>query len=118
MKKKNMFRIGAVLMVCVMMLSSFSFAATNDMSYGCSVGITSSSAYTVHGGYNCHVTLDITYELADNQYGGYESDSASDSGFSSASTSCSYNPVVWADAYATHSSDRGDYGSSSESYIP
>jgi len=75
----------------VMMLSCMSFAAMNSMSYGCSAGNTSSSAYTsLDEDVRCTVSLSGYYDSVDSQTGGRGTISASAIGLDYASASDSY----------------------------
>jgi len=115
MTKKNMFRIGAVLMVCVMLLSSFSFAATEThagtngyVTFACSAGLTSSSASTssTNGANYCTVTLSAYYAWITDGSGTplYEGPSSDYKyGDGAAVAQCSYALAVSAEAYSSHS---------------
>jgi len=116
MTKKNMFRIGAVLMVCVMMLSSFSFAATEThagatgyVTFACSVGVTSSSASTscTNGAAYCYVDLTTSYVLDTDQYGNYVYEdplSDSDQDYGVATASVSFPFALYVSSHSNHSS--------------
>ena len=115
MTKKNMFRVAAVLMACVMMFSSFSFAvtethagATGYVTFACSAGLTSSSASTssTNGANYCAVTLSAYYAWTTDTSGGplYEGPSSdSNQAYGVATASCSYALAVSAEAYSSHS---------------
>ena len=109
MTKKNMFRIGAVLMVCVMLLSSFSFAAMNGMGFSFSAGSTSCNASTSHETEKCFVSMTGEYREYTNEYGAStsfavrdESEDTSYPGEKSASVSVIYSVAEWAYVDSTH----------------
>ena len=116
MTKKNMFRVAAVLMACVMMFSSFSFAvtethagATGYVTFACSAGLTSASASTssTNGANYCTVTLSAEYGAGSRAIGGTYatngSNSSSGQGYGVATAGVSYNGMAeWAVAESEH----------------
>lgn len=115
MKKKNMFRITAVLMVCVMMLSCMSFAADSTAYYdghpiahSCNVGYSSADASTSYPpiGIQRSVSLSVAYQYIEDETptrGGTSDYASANSG--TASAHCGFVNSHWAMALSDHSAD-------------